>query len=100
MWSSSNGRGPLLLALAAILALGSAAAQLAAVRRPAHPAAPAFQTATGGLGLGSSVSSDWSFHLFDPRVEGSCENELWPLPGLPCPNPCHGAALANLPRLD
>lgn len=100
MWSSSSGRGPLLLALLAALVLGSAAAQRTAARRPLPAEALAFQRATGGLGLGSSVATDWSFHLFDPRLERNCENELWPLPGLACPNPYHGAGLANLPRSD
>lgn len=100
MWSRSSARGPALLLLVALLAVASAVAQGAAARAGERGSAVAFQTATGGFGLGSSVSTDWSFFLFDPRFERSCENELWPLPGLPCPNPYHGAALANLPPFE
>lgn len=59
-----------------------------------------FQSATSGIGLSSAVSPAWSFFAFDPRTESTCENELWPIPGASCPNPYHGATLADLPPLD
>jgi hypothetical protein len=59
-----------------------------------------FQRATGGMGLGPAVSSAWSVFLIDPRLEGSCENELWPVPGIPCYSPYHGALVADLPPLE
>ena len=64
-----------------------------------RPPPRAFQRATGGIGLGASVSPAWSFFALDPRTQARCENEEWPLPGIPCPNPHHGASLADLPPL-
>lgn len=63
------------------------------------PSAP-FQDAVGGLGLSASVGVAWSVFAFDARLQGSCENEEWPLPGAHCPNPHHGAALADRPPLS
>ena len=60
----------------------------------------AFQSLTGGVGLGSSLAPIWSFHSLNPRFEGYCENEHWPIPGLTCPNPVHGAGLVDLPALN
>ena len=57
------------------------------------------QRVLGGVGLGASVSPTWSFFALDPRTQSRCENEEWPLPGIPCPNPHHGASLADLPPL-
>ncbi len=69
-----------------------------AARRPSVIDRP-FQRATGGIGLSSTVSVAWSFFAFDPRTEPFCENELWPIPGLTCPNPHHGATVVDLPPL-
>ncbi|NOT02290.1 MAG: hypothetical protein HOP29_16915 [Phycisphaerales bacterium] len=60
----------------------------------------AFQQSTCGFGVGASVSPSWCFFTLDPRVERVCENELWPIPGLPCPNPSHGAVIVDLPPLN
>jgi hypothetical protein len=95
--SSSNRGGALLVALA-VLACADGA-WLAAQSRPSEPR-DAYQAVTGGLGLGSAVSAAWSFHAFDPRLEATCENELWPIPGLACANPHHGASVAELPRME
>jgi hypothetical protein len=95
-WSSNRG-GALIVGVAA-LAVGDLA-WLAALSSPSEPR-DAYQAVTGGLGLGSAVSGAWSFHAFDPRLEASCENELWPIPGLACANPHHGASVAELPRME
>ena len=95
MWS--RNRGDLLLGLVALVVL-AAGASLSFVRAPSRVRVP-FQAATGGVGLSSSMSADWSFFGFDPRSEGFCENELQPLPGLSCPNPGHGTKVADLPPL-
>ena len=64
------------------------------------PRPDAFQTATGGTGLGAAVSAAWSWRAFDARLEPTCENELWPIAGLSCPNPYHGASVVELPRME
>jgi len=95
--SSSNSGGALLVGLALLAAVDAAwlvALSSSSERRDA------FQTATGGLGLGSAVSGAWSFHAFDPRLEATCENELTPIPGLACSNPYHGASVADLPPME
>lgn len=96
MWSSA--RGTLLIGGVAALVVSAAAALLLA-RAGAEPRSP-WQAATGGVGLSSALSTDWSFFGFDPRAEGCCENELQPLPGIPCPNPGHGTKVADLPPLS
>jgi hypothetical protein len=97
--SRSRG-GVLLLAVAGLLALDiTLLLGMQETREEMGTANPPFQVAVGGLGLGSSVSPAWSFFALDPRTSATCENELFPLPGLPCPNPSHGAALADLPPL-
>ena len=69
------------------------------VLRPEPRRQQPFQRATGGIGLAASVSPAWSFFAFDPRTESACENELWPIPGLPCPSPHHGASVFDPPPL-
>lgn len=90
--------GALLLATLAAFAFVSVLVGISA-GAPDGDKGCAFQRATGGVGLGSTVSVAWSFFGFDPRLEAACENELTPLPGLACPNPGHGRALADLPPL-
>lgn len=41
----------------------------------------AFQLYVGGLGLGASVSPEWGFINFDPRIDYTDETNLWPIPG-------------------
>ena len=81
------------------LALGYAVGLVGAVVATVWPAMEfdqAFQRATGGVGLSSCVSVAWSVNAFDPRLESACENELWPIPGLSCPNPGHGTRVADM----
>ncbi|MCP3916386.1 MAG: hypothetical protein GY711_12585 [bacterium] len=59
-----------------------------------------FQRATSGIGLGPSVATAWSFFGIDPRTQARCENEEWPVPGLPCPNPYHGTTVLDAAPLD
>ena len=59
-----------------------------------------FQKAVAGLGGGHAVGVDWSFFAYDPRRATECENEWFPIPGLPCPNPHHGASAVDRPALD
>jgi hypothetical protein len=53
--------------------------------------------ATGGLGLGGATGPAWSLFGVDPRLESACEAELFPIPGLACPDPTHGAGIAAFP---
>jgi len=59
-----------------------------------------FQSAVCGLGGGHAVGVDWSFFAYDPRRASHCENEWFPIPGMHCPNPHHGAAVLDRPALD
>ena len=59
-----------------------------------------FQHWTGGIGLAPSVSPAWTFFSMPPNIEVFCENELWPIPGLPCYNPNHGALVVELPPFE
>ncbi|MBT8484107.1 MAG: hypothetical protein HKO59_12285 [Phycisphaerales bacterium] len=77
-------RGPAFLAIVAGLGVLDAGLLLFA------PASPPSKPAPGFVGLGPALSPSWSVHAFDPRLSAVCENELWPIPGLPCPNPVHG----------
>ena len=88
--------GGFLLALTAALVIVATSI----VCRPAATRDSPFQRALGSVGLSSAVSVDWSFFGFDPRTEPACENELWPIPGLYCPNPSHGASVADFPSAD
>lgn len=95
MWSRNSGTW-----LLGLVALVLVAAPIGLWLASAAPAGgDGFQAATGGVGLGPAASSEWSFFGFDPRGAGCCENELQPLPGLPCPNPGHGTKVADLPPL-
>lgn len=97
--SRSRG-GLLLLAIASLLATDvTLLLWVQGAHVDTETANPPFQVAVGGLGLGSSVSPAWSFFALDPRLSATCENELFPIPGLACPNPSHGAALADFPPL-
>jgi hypothetical protein len=40
-----------------------------------------FQRYAGGLGLGASVSPEWGFINYDPRIDYTDETNLWPIPG-------------------
>jgi len=64
------------------------------------PERDAFQEAVAGVGCGHATGVAWSFFAFDPRTASTCENELSPVPGLPCPNPHHGAAAVARPPLS
>ncbi|HMB70130.1 MAG TPA: hypothetical protein VKU85_12495 [bacterium] len=91
---SSRRATVLLVALAALLAAD--AAWWLAEARSSRESSP-LQAALLGIGRGSAAGVDWSFFSFDPGLEAACENELWPIPGLPCPNPHHGAAAVDPP---
>ncbi len=41
----------------------------------------AFQNYVGGLGIGASVSPEWGFINYDPRIDHVDETSLWPIPG-------------------
>lgn len=94
----NSRKGRLLLCFVAAIVLADACCiQLG---RPAESQGAAFQRITRGFGLSAAVSPAWSFFAVDPRIEPYCENELWPIPGLPCYNPYHGALAAGLPPLE
>lgn len=40
-----------------------------------------FQRYAGGFGLGASVSPEWGFINYDPRIDYTDETNLWPIPG-------------------
>ena len=89
-------RGDAVLGLAALVLV--LAVSLVALD-PGPRADERFQAACGGLGLGPSSGAAWTFFAFDPRVARSCEAELFPLPGAPCPVPHHGSAVIARPTL-
>jgi hypothetical protein len=86
--------GPRLLAFAAALVVADAA-WLAAPAPSARDRA--FVRATRGAGIGAAVSPAWSFFDVDPRGERTCESELFPVPGLTCPDPNHGRGIVDFP---
>jgi hypothetical protein len=94
----SRNRGILLVVLVFLLLIADVF--VLAIDRPRLEEKMPFQRACSGIGLSSAVSVSWSFFGFDPRTESACENELWPIPGLACPNPCHGTSVASFPARD
>jgi ABC-type dipeptide/oligopeptide/nickel transport system permease component len=63
----------------------------------ARPRNTAFAQASCGMGLGSVTSPEWSFFSLDPRTQSACESELFPVPGLACPDPTHGSGFGLFP---
>lgn len=92
-----NSRASWLLCVVAAAAFAAACATLL---QPSIVRDSPFQQATGGIGLAPAVSPAWSFFLLDPRLESFCENELWPVPGITCYSPYHGALVADPPPLE
>lgn len=91
-------RGALLIALVAVLLAADGVGLALAARGAARPRAPdVWAGATGGLGLGGATGPAWSLFGVDPRLESACEAELFPIPGLACPDPTHGAGIAAFP---
>jgi hypothetical protein len=86
--SRTSADGARCFAWIAGLALANAALLFAHSHRA--PPSAGLQRATRGVGLGPAASAAWSMHGFDARAAARCEVELWPLPGLPCPDPGHG----------
>lgn len=56
-----------------------------------------FARVTCGAGSGSAMSPEWALFDVDARFQSSCEGELFPIPGLACPGPVHGAGVITLP---
>lgn len=96
----SRNRGSIFVAAVAFLAIAAAVGVAGARGRVRTKDDTAFARATGGVGLSSSASVSWSFFDLDPRLASACENEIWPIPGLACPNPGHGARAADYPPRD
>ena len=91
-------RGAFLIALvAALLAADGVGLALAAHAAARPRACDGWTGATGGLGLGGATGPAWSLFGVDPRLESACEAELFPIPGLACPDPTHGAGVAAFP---
>jgi len=96
--SGGSKRGALLIALVAALLVADGVGLALAARGAARPrAADSWTGATGGLGLGGATGPAWSLFGVDPRVESACEAELFPIPGIACPDPTHGAGIAAFP---
>jgi hypothetical protein len=95
--SGGARRGPLLIALVAALVAADGVGLALSARRAAAPARDDWSEATRGVGLGGATSPVWSLFNVDARLEASCEAELFPIPGLACPDPTHGAGVATLP---
>lgn len=96
-----RSRGATLATAVAALVAASAGALLLAARSDTRDNAAgrtdsSFARATGSLGLGAATSPAWSFFGVDPRTEAFCESELFPLPGLPCPDPTHGTGVSAI----
>ena len=97
----SRNRASIFVAAVAFLALAAAVGVAGAGGRERPTTSDtAFARATGSVGLSSSASVSWSFFDLDPRLASACENEIWPIPGLACPNPGHGARAADYPPRD
>jgi len=92
--ADSRGRW-LLVSIGALAALDGLA--LVVSSHGARDAAAPFQVAVGGFGLGHSVTPAWSFHGVDPRGTRLPESALYPIVGLPCPDPHLGSALFDAP---
>ncbi len=96
----SSNRASIFVAAVAFLAIAAAVGVAVAGGRARTENDTAFARATGSVGLSSSASVSWSFFDLDPRLASACENEIWPIPGLACPNPGHGARAADYPPRD
>jgi hypothetical protein len=88
----TSRRGGALIAGVAVAAVAAASLVGGDRVRADH----SFARATCGLGLGPASSPAWSFFGVDPRLSSACEAELFPLPGLACPDPTHGAGVIDL----
>jgi len=81
--SGGSKRGALLIALVAALLVADGVGLALAARGAARPrAADSWTGATGGLGLGGATGPAW---------------RLFPIPGIACPDPTHGAGIAAFP---
>jgi hypothetical protein len=58
--------------------------------------ARSFQQYVHGLGLGASVSPEWGFMSFDPRIDHADETCLWPIPGGYCYSPQRGVSVGEI----
>ena len=92
----ADNRGRWLLVSVGVLAALDGLALVVSSQAAREVAAP-FQVAVGGFGLGHSVTPAWSFHDVDPRGTRHPESALYPIVGLPCPDPHLGSALFDAP---
>lgn len=58
-----------------------------------------FQQYAGGLGLGASISPEWGFINYDPRIDFTDETNLWPVPGGYSYAPDRNASVAGIKEL-
>lgn len=58
-----------------------------------------FQRYVHGLGLGASVSPEWGFMSFDPRIDFADETSLWPIPGGYGYSPQRGVSVGDIREL-
>jgi hypothetical protein len=59
-----------------------------------------FQRLVGGVGFGPALDLSGCANCFDPRLDGSCEQECGPIPGGACFCPRHAGSVFFYPPLD
>lgn len=92
----SRGSG---LLLALLLLTYAAVAVLVAEDRTGGGRSEEFQRLVGGLGFGPAVDLSGCAFGLDPRLEGTCSEEVGPVPGGACFCPRHSASLFSYPPL-
>ncbi|GAB4411049.1 MAG: hypothetical protein OHK0032_06880 [Thermodesulfovibrionales bacterium] len=58
-----------------------------------------FQRYVCGLGLGASISPDWGFISYDPRVDYVDETNLWPIPSGYIYSPQRGLSVGDIKEI-
>ena len=79
-----------------LLLLGAAFAVLSAENRTSSRSA-SFQHLVGGLGFGPALELSDDAFAFDPRLDGTCEQDYGPLAGGSCFCPRHSVSLFFYP---
>jgi hypothetical protein len=88
----------ILLLLAAAAAVVLVAEDTAARGREAR--SEDFQRLVGGVGFGPAVDLSGCAFGFDPRLDGSCEQDCGPVPGGACFCPRHAGSVFFYPPLE
>jgi hypothetical protein len=90
----------ILAATIASLALGATVVVLQASFAPARSQTRrSFQRLVGGLGLGASLDAARCWFSFDPRIQGVCGNDVWPIPSGRFYCPEHAFSVFSYPAM-